>query len=52
MLAALAAIGDDRAIYATIRPHNLDSIRVAEKVGLVLAEEVTDDRGALLVFTQ
>lgn len=51
VVAAVREAGEARTIYATIRPHNLGSIRVAEKVGLNLAEEVTDDRGALWVFT-
>jgi RimJ/RimL family protein N-acetyltransferase len=37
-------------VYATIRPDNVASRRVAEGLGLRCTEESTDDRGALLVY--
>lgn len=40
----------DERIFATIRPHNAGSIRVAENLGFRLGGEVTDEAGALLVY--
>ena len=37
-------------LYATIRPWNTGSIRVAERAGLWLDERIEDDRGQLLVY--
>jgi RimJ/RimL family protein N-acetyltransferase len=37
-------------LYATIRPWNIGSIRVAERAGLRLDERIEDDRGQLLVY--
>lgn len=52
--AAVAAVDAVHAagilIYATIRPGNLGSIRVAERVGLKADGQVEDERGPLLVF--
>ncbi len=54
--AARAAVAAGRArrpgwrIYATIRPNNPASVRVAESAGLQPAAPVEDDAGALLIY--
>ena len=45
-----AAMKAGYQVYATIRPWNTASLRVAEKVGLQRSGSVEDERGELLVF--
>jgi RimJ/RimL family protein N-acetyltransferase len=40
----------DRDVFAAIRPGNVASIRVAEKIGLALDQETEDEHGPLLVY--
>jgi RimJ/RimL family protein N-acetyltransferase len=49
-VAAVLATTEDRRIVAAIRPGNLASMRVAEKVGLRFDHEAGDEFGALLVY--
>ena len=49
-VAAVLATARDRRIVAVIRPGNLASIRVADKVGLRFDHEAADEFGALLVY--
>lgn len=44
------AVRSGYRIYATIRPMNGASIRVAESAGLRLTRKIEDDRGGLLVY--
>lgn len=37
-------------VYATIRPWNVGSIRVATRAGMVETDQYTDDRGLMLVY--
>ena len=48
--AAVVSSASDRAIFAAIRPGNLASIRVAEKIGLHFDREDQDEHGPLLVY--
>lgn len=52
--AATAAVGAahraGRTVYATIRPWNAGSVRVAERAGLHADGSVDDERGPLLVY--
>ncbi len=50
VLDALGAASVDLPVYATIRPSNVASLRVAAALGLRYTEERTDDRGPLLVY--
>jgi [ribosomal protein S5]-alanine N-acetyltransferase len=45
-----AALAAGYQVYATIRPWNTASLRVAEKVGLQRSGSIEDERGELLVF--
>lgn len=47
---ALSTLADSRPVYATIRPSNAASCKVAERLGLRVVEERHDDRGVLLVY--
>ena len=49
-VAAVLATATDRRIVAAIRPGNLASMRVAEKVGLRFDHEAGDEFGTLLVY--
>ncbi len=48
--AVTSALRAGYRLYATIRPWNSGSIRVAERAGLCLDERAEDDRGQLLVY--
>ncbi len=48
--AVASALRAGRRVYATIRPWNIRSIRVAERSGLSVDERVEDARGELLVY--
>ncbi len=50
VLDALHAASIEIPVYATIRPGNVASRRVAECLGLRCTEERTDDRGVVLVY--
>ncbi len=47
---AVLALAGDRDVFATIRPSNRASMRVAEKIGLEFDREIVDEFGALLVY--
>ena len=48
--AVASALHAGHRLYATIRPRNVGSIRVAERAGLCLDQRTEDDRGQLLVY--
>lgn len=48
---ALRVIDPDAELRATLRPGNEAAIAVAEKVGLKLAEERTDERGSVQIWS-
>ncbi len=50
VLDALREASIEMPVYATIRPGNYASRRVAEGLGLRCTAEHTDDRGPLLVY--
>lgn len=52
VLDALRAAGIRTPVYATIRPSNMASRRVAESLGLRCVEKRTDDLGSLLVYRE
>ncbi len=45
-----AVVGEERRVYATIRPWNVGSIVVAERAGLKPDGELQDERGTLIVY--
>jgi RimJ/RimL family protein N-acetyltransferase len=49
--AAVVSSASDRTIFAAIRPGNLASIRVAEKIGLHFDRDDDDEYGPLLVYS-
>lgn len=49
--AAVLSSARDQATFAVIRPSNLASIRVAEKIGLRFDREDDDEYGPLLVYS-
>jgi RimJ/RimL family protein N-acetyltransferase len=48
--AVKAARAAGRSMFATIRPRNAGSLRVAQCAGLAASGEVSDSRGSLLVY--